>query len=211
MPIWAGSDAVVGDVRCCRSALVLIGSSGAPSDPLCRRGRLKMTHHGSSISHETRPKGAGPWQPAAAISACQRRRALESGLRGLPAHWPRWNHLRLCMTCGHVGCCDSSPNRHATAHWHAHPDHPVIRSFEPEEDWWWCYEDPAQLRRTRRPARAVTPNQEVTDAAVPATLSPDGRLAGRCSPWRSAPSRCTNSLITRCQGAKVRVEHEPET
>ena len=45
------------------------------------------------------------------------------------------------MTCGHVGCCDNSPNRHATAHWHAHQDHPVIRSFEPEEDWWWCYED----------------------------------------------------------------------
>ena len=53
----------------------------------------------------------------------------------------RWNHLRLCMTCGRVGCCDSSPNRYATAHWHAHADHPVIRSFEPEEDWWWCYED----------------------------------------------------------------------
>ncbi len=51
----------------------------------------------------------------------------------------RWVHLRLCMTCGHVGCCDSSPNRHATAHWRAHSDHPVTRSFEPGEDWWWCY------------------------------------------------------------------------
>ena len=47
----------------------------------------------------------------------------------------------LCMSCGHIGCCDSSPNRHATAHWHAHADHPVIRSFEPGEDWWWCYAD----------------------------------------------------------------------
>ena len=53
----------------------------------------------------------------------------------------RWLHLRLCMECGHVGCCDSSPNRHATAHWHAHPDHPVVRSYEPGEDWWWCYAD----------------------------------------------------------------------
>ena len=53
----------------------------------------------------------------------------------------RWMHLRLCMTCGHVGCCDSSPNRHATAHWRSHSDHPVVRSFEPGEDWWWCYED----------------------------------------------------------------------
>ena len=53
----------------------------------------------------------------------------------------RWVHLRLCMTCGHVGCCDNSPNRHATAHWKAVRDHPIIRSYEPGEDWWWCYED----------------------------------------------------------------------
>lgn len=53
----------------------------------------------------------------------------------------RWIHLGLCMHCGHVGCCDSSPNRHATAHRHARPHHPVIRSYEPGEDWWWCYED----------------------------------------------------------------------
>lgn len=51
-----------------------------------------------------------------------------------------WVHLRLCLTCGHVGCCDSSPNRHATAHWHS-SRHPVIRSFEPGEDWQWCYPD----------------------------------------------------------------------
>src|SRR5687767_9231373 len=53
----------------------------------------------------------------------------------------RWVHLRLCMTCGHVGCCDSSPNRHATAHWREQPDHPLVRSFEPGEDWWWCFVD----------------------------------------------------------------------
>jgi hypothetical protein len=53
----------------------------------------------------------------------------------------RWVHLRLCMRCGHVGCCDSSPNHHATAHYHAHPDHPLVRSYEPGEDWWWCYPD----------------------------------------------------------------------
>jgi EmrB/QacA subfamily drug resistance transporter len=52
-----------------------------------------------------------------------------------------WVHLRLCMTCGHVGCCDNSPGRHATAHWREHPDHPLLRSFEPGEDWWWCYVD----------------------------------------------------------------------
>jgi hypothetical protein len=49
-----------------------------------------------------------------------------------------WVHLRLCLTCGHVGCCDDSPNRHASAHFHA-TRHPIIRSFEPGEDWRWCY------------------------------------------------------------------------
>jgi uncharacterized UBP type Zn finger protein len=53
----------------------------------------------------------------------------------------RWVHLRLCMTCGHVGCCDNSPGRHATGHWLDHRDHPVIRSYEPGENWWWCYPD----------------------------------------------------------------------
>ncbi|MES2180198.1 MAG: UBP-type zinc finger domain-containing protein [Gemmatimonadota bacterium] len=52
----------------------------------------------------------------------------------------QWVHLRLCLTCGHVGCCDNSPNRHATAHFHA-TKHPVIRSFEPGENWGWCYVD----------------------------------------------------------------------
>lgn len=51
-----------------------------------------------------------------------------------------WVHLRLCLTCGHVGCCDSSPNRHAEAHFHT-TDHPVIRSFEVGEAWRWCYVD----------------------------------------------------------------------
>jgi uncharacterized UBP type Zn finger protein len=52
-----------------------------------------------------------------------------------------WVHLRLCMQCGHVGCCDNSPNRHARAHWHDHDHHPLIRSFEPNEDWWYCFSD----------------------------------------------------------------------
>jgi hypothetical protein len=50
-----------------------------------------------------------------------------------------WLHLRMCQECGHVGCCDSSPNKHATAHYRAHPDHPIVRSYEPGEDWWWCF------------------------------------------------------------------------
>lgn len=56
----------------------------------------------------------------------------------------RWVHLRLCLTCGHVGCCDSSPNRHATAHWRE-TRHPIVQSFEPGESWRWCYEDQTWL------------------------------------------------------------------
>ena len=51
-----------------------------------------------------------------------------------------WVHLRMCMTCGKIGCCDDSPNRHATAHF-GESDHPIIRSAEPGEDWSWCYVD----------------------------------------------------------------------
>lgn len=51
-----------------------------------------------------------------------------------------WVHLRLCTSCGHVGCCDSSPRRHASAH-AREPEHPVVRSFEPGEQWRWCYLD----------------------------------------------------------------------
>jgi CPA1 family monovalent cation:H+ antiporter len=52
----------------------------------------------------------------------------------------RWVHLRLCLTCGHVGCCDSSVRKHATAHFHG-TEHPVMRSIEPGEAWRWCYVD----------------------------------------------------------------------
>lgn len=51
-----------------------------------------------------------------------------------------WVHLRLCLTCGRVSCCDSSPRRHATAHFHS-TGHPVIQSFQPGESWRWCYTD----------------------------------------------------------------------
>ena len=62
----------------------------------------------------------------------------------------RWVHLRLCLTCGHVGCCDNSPNKHATKHFHA-TQHPIIRSFEPDEEWGWCYLD--QLYMEQVPQR----------------------------------------------------------
>jgi Zn-finger in ubiquitin-hydrolases and other protein len=57
----------------------------------------------------------------------------------------RWVHLRMCQTCGHIGCCDDSPNRHATAH-NASSGHPIICSAEPGEDWSWCYVDEVAFR-----------------------------------------------------------------
>jgi uncharacterized UBP type Zn finger protein len=52
----------------------------------------------------------------------------------------RWVHLRRCLECGHIGCCNSSPSKHATAHFHA-TGHPVVQSFEPNEAWRWCFVD----------------------------------------------------------------------
>jgi uncharacterized UBP type Zn finger protein len=56
----------------------------------------------------------------------------------------KWLHLRLCLSCGHVGCCDSSPGKHATGHFHE-TQHPLMRSFDPGEDWAWCYVDNLML------------------------------------------------------------------
>ena len=57
-----------------------------------------------------------------------------------------WVHLRICVTCGHVGCCDSSKNKHARQHFHD-AGHPVIQSFEAGEEWMWCYVDNVYLER----------------------------------------------------------------
>jgi uncharacterized UBP type Zn finger protein len=56
----------------------------------------------------------------------------------------KWVHLRICLECGRVGCCDSSPGRHASAH-ARESGHPIIRSLEPGEDWSWCFEDEVGL------------------------------------------------------------------
>lgn len=68
----------------------------------------------------------------------------------------RWVHLRLCLHCGHVGCCDSSPGRHATAHFRE-IGHTVVASFEPGERWGWCYEEEADFTVPSRLAGALRP------------------------------------------------------
>lgn len=74
--------------------------------------------------------------------------ATPSGCEECLASGQRWVHLRLCMDCGHVGCCDSSPGRHATAHAN-NTDHPVVQSFEADEAWAFCYPDDAFMERIR--------------------------------------------------------------
>jgi uncharacterized UBP type Zn finger protein len=65
-----------------------------------------------------------------------------------------WVHLRECLTCGHIGCCDSSKNKHATKHFHA-TEHPLVQSFQPGEDWIWCYVDQVVMELYARGRHAV--------------------------------------------------------
>jgi hypothetical protein len=74
----------------------------------------------------------------------------------------QWVHLRLCRTCGHVGCCDDSPNRHATKHFHA-TCHPIIEGYDPPEGWGWCYVDEIILIWAIAPRRMTVPSLAITN------------------------------------------------
>jgi hypothetical protein len=67
----------------------------------------------------------------------------------------RWVHLRMCRICGHVGCCDSSPSKHASAHFRT-VGHPLVQSYEPGEDWWWCYADEVAFTVADKPTFSHT-------------------------------------------------------
>jgi Zn-finger in ubiquitin-hydrolases and other protein len=79
-----------------------------------------------------------------------------------------WVHLRRCAACGHIGCCDDSLNRHATHHWRE-SGHPIIRSFEPGEDWFWNYDTDGYYDGPR----LAPPENHPTDQPVP---GPAGRV-----------------------------------
>jgi uncharacterized UBP type Zn finger protein len=68
----------------------------------------------------------------------------------------RWVELRLCQICGHVGCCDSSPGKHATAHYHK-TGHPIVRAYRSARDWYWCYVDEDYVEPDRPGAPASAP------------------------------------------------------
>lgn len=110
-----------------------------------------MEQHNNDIDVDAPPSGTG----------CQECMASND--------W--WVHLRRCAACGHIGCCDTSPNQHATAHFHA-TAHPLMTSFEPGEEWWWNFatqEDfdsgPALAPPTSHPADQPIPGPA---GAVPA-------------------------------------------
>ncbi len=85
-----------------------------------------------------------------------------------------WLHLRRCAECGHIGCCDNSPNTHATAHYRQ-TEHPIIRSFEPGEDWFWNYDLSAYMEGPP----LAKPDSHPVDQPVPGP-------AGRVPPdWQS--------------------------
>jgi hypothetical protein len=77
-----------------------------------------------------------------------------------------WVHLRRCAQCGHIGCCDTSPSQHASAHWRQ-TGHPVIRSFEPGEDWFWDF-------RTDRAFRGPVLTDPQNHPPEQPTPGPDG-------------------------------------
>ena len=79
-----------------------------------------------------------------------------------------WVHLRRCAACGHIGCCDDSPMRHAAAHWRQ-SGHPIIRSYEPGEDWFWDY----QANEYYDGPRLAPPESRPVDETVP---GPRGRV-----------------------------------
>ena len=85
-----------------------------------------------------------------------------------------WFHLRRCAECGHIGCCDSSPNQHATGHFRA-TGHPIMRSFEPGESWFWDYETQAEVSGER----LAPPESHPVDQAVP---GPAGKVP---ADWQS--------------------------
>ena len=97
---------------------------------MCRRDGIRRSPQAPTCNHVNQlidiPAGANP--------GCVE--CLRAGTS--------WLHLRKCLSCGHIGCCDESPGQHASAHW-LQTEHPVVRSEDPGENWAWCYPDSALL------------------------------------------------------------------
>src|SRR5258708_1991086 len=134
-----------GSFRIARSAFVAVSdenfSSGIPErSPAIRTpGRLVIPFSPVTGNFSTAPAGqrvCSHWLYTAMPHTKGCEECLKMG--------DTWVHLRLCMECGHVGCCDSSKNKHATKHFHR-TKHPIMRSLEPGENWGWCFVDDLEL------------------------------------------------------------------
>ena len=90
-----------------------------------------------------------------------------------------WLHLRLCRTCGHVGCCDDSPNRHATQHFHR-TRHRIVEGYDPPEGWGWCYIDEVMLDLTDRATPSKRPHPALL--LIRAELAPTRAASPALSP-----------------------------
>jgi hypothetical protein len=112
----------------------------APSLIPTTKALIRTTRLGAATRGPNEPGGNMTCEHAAKVKPVPAR--TPTGCEECLAAGTSWVHLRLCLTCGHVGCCDSSPGRHATRHAHA-ASHPVIASYEPGERWAWCYTDQA--------------------------------------------------------------------
>jgi CPA2 family monovalent cation:H+ antiporter-2 len=135
--------------------LVLVGSAAAfaESAPLFRKGSAQTPAEVRSSRRtgiDTEKLVALHPAPGA-VKLCGHLGEIRAVLPSAPGcevclrvNHRNWVHLRVCMTCGHVGCCDSSPGKHASAHFHT-TGHPVMRSLDPGEAWGWCFEDQALL------------------------------------------------------------------
>jgi uncharacterized UBP type Zn finger protein len=108
------------------------------TEPRLHLARSEEEAMNATCTHLDRVRGVVPRTP----DGCEECLAMGS----------TWVHLRLCLSCGHVGCCDDSPNQHATAHFHL-SGHPIIASFEPGERWGWCYVDRIFLQPDAAPRR----------------------------------------------------------
>jgi Zn-finger in ubiquitin-hydrolases and other protein len=117
----------------------------------------------------------------------------------------QWVNLRICMTCGHVGCCNESVGKHASAHWLLNPGHPIIRSFEPTEDWWWCFSEGLLFDvRGAPPAPSrdggVGPRRDRLSRGRMWIL-PDAVQAGKVSAQTIAESSATSAMVRVLQRA----------
>jgi CPA2 family monovalent cation:H+ antiporter-2 len=135
--------------------LLLAGSAAAfaQAAPLFRVGTLSEAESAAIEAAEEKRKvdtsqtvelHPAPSAPCGHLDRINAVRPRTPGCEECLRNGTRWVHLRICMSCGHVGCCDSSPYKHATGHWHE-TQHPIMRSLEPGETWGWCFPEEVQL------------------------------------------------------------------